>query len=348
MKTLVAISRDHSGSMGSLVRGAMKDFNSLVEGMRQSSAETQVETVVSVVECGIEINNQPPYYRRETVSRVVEEHVDVKLVPTLSNYSANGGSTPLWDSVGMAIDSLQKYPVAEGDDVSYLVMIITDGGENSSKHWSANSLRQKIAQLQATDRWTFVFRVPKGYGRSIQQALGVHEGNILEWETTERGLERSTTLSASAMGSFYSARAAGTTASKSFYTDFSNVSKEEIQHQLVDISQEVRIYDVSEPIGYAEIKPFIEKMEGTYEKGSVYYQLTKPEKAVQEYKVICVRDVSTGQVYAGHAARQLIGLPTTGTIRLVPKNHSGYEVFIQSTSLNRRLPNGTKALVWKP
>lgn len=347
LKTLVAISRDHSGSMSGLRNGAMKDYNSLIEGMRKSSADTGVETLVSVVECGIEGESLPPYYRRETISRVVEEHVDVKQIPTLKSYVANGGSTPLWDSVGLAIDSLLRCPVDPEDDVSYLVMIVTDGGENSSRQWNANSLRAKINELQATDRWTFVFRVPKGYGRSIQQALGIPSGNILEWETTERGMEKSTTLSASAVGSFYSARAAGSTSSKSFYTDLSAVSKEEIQHQLVDISAQVRIHTVNQA-GVVEIKPFIEQVEGNFEKGTVYYQLTKPEKAVQEYKVICVHDLSNGHVYAGHAARQLLGLPTSGTIRLVPKNHAGYEVFIQSTSLNRRLPQGTKALVWKP
>jgi ADP-heptose:LPS heptosyltransferase len=40
---------------------------------------------------------------------------------------------------------------------AYLVIVISDGEENASKHWSASRLKERIDELQATNRWTFVY-----------------------------------------------------------------------------------------------------------------------------------------------------------------------------------------------
>jgi hypothetical protein len=67
---------------------------------------------------------------------------------------------------------------------------------------------------------------------------------------------------------------------------------------------------------------------------------------VQPQKAIVLREPITGRIYSGHPARQLLGLPTDGTTRakVTPGMMSKYQVFVQSTSVNRKLVGGTLLL----
>jgi hypothetical protein len=59
-----------------------------------------------------------------------------------------------------------------------------------------------------------------------------------------------------------------------------------------------------------------------------------------------IRDKTTGSVYAGRDARDLLKLPVVGSCKLIPGDHGNFEVFIQSTSINRKLPKGTMVAIW--
>jgi len=72
----------------------------------------------------------------------------------------------------------------------------------------------------------------------------------------------------------------------------------------------------------------------------------KPENEVQDHKQIAIRDKKTGVIYSGVNARQMLGLPYHGTVKVVPGNHGAYDIFIQSTSVNRKLVKGTQVLYW--
>jgi len=72
----------------------------------------------------------------------------------------------------------------------------------------------------------------------------------------------------------------------------------------------------------------------------------KPEKVVQDYKKIIIRNKYHGATYQGAAARQLLNLPTQGNISLRPGDHGDWDIYIQSTSNNRILPPGTTVLYW--
>ena len=83
-------------------------------------------------------------------------------------------------------------------------------------------------------------------------------------------------------------------------------------------------------------------------KGAAFYQLVKTEKKVQPYKMVCLRVKTSGKVYSGQQAREMLGIgQATSTVRLVPGEHGKFDVFIQSTSVNRKIPAGTEVLYWQ-
>jgi hypothetical protein len=94
-----------------------------------------------------------------------------------------------------------------------------------------------------------------------------------------------------------------------------------------------------------QIKDFVQAQGIAFTKGCAFYQLSKTE-TVQDYKQIAVRDKMGGAVYSGIAARDLLGLPHHGECKLAPGQHGQYEIFVQSTSVNRKLVKGTNLMIW--
>lgn len=336
MKNYVGISRDHSGSMRSIAHFAMKDYNSKIESIKNASLTYDQDTIVSVVECG---DGRNPTVRRDVVNS------NVTALKPLTRYIADATGTPLFDSVGDLIEQFESTPDKDDPNVSFLVMAITDGAENASKKYRAEDLAKKINQLTATDRWTFVFRVPRGYTRNLTR-LGIPEGNILEWDQTEKGVAVAAQRDHEAFTQYFTGRAAGQTQTQKFYTNLSSVTSKDVESTLEDISSEILIWPVTAQYDGAMIKDFVEQRDGFLLKGSAFYQLTKTEK-VQDHKKILIRDRNTQAVYFGNAARRMLGVSTTDFCKLVPGNNGNFDVFIQSTSVNRKLVGGTSLIYWK-
>lgn len=321
MRTNIAVVRDHSGSMGHLRNKAIEDYNSLLQTLKDSSVG---DSYLTVVEAGGDV-------------RLKEVNQPLRGVFNIGYYNASGG-TPLYDAVNRAINELSRF---DGPDVANLLLVITDGEENTSQI-GPSSLRQIIVDLQNTDRWTFTFRVPKGYGKRLIDQLGLHSGNINEWAQTEADLGRSTRDTQVATQSYFTARSAGKTSVNTFYASPADVSG--IEAKLDDVSNKYKRYTIDPYQDGISIKDFCVEKVGKYELGRVHYSLNKPEK-VQPNKDIVIRDTVSGSVYAGKNARTLLGLPTTGDIKLAPGNMGKYEVFVRSTSNNRKLYANSGVLV---
>jgi hypothetical protein len=333
--TYIALVRDHSGSMRGLTNAALNDYNLTVDGIRQSVADEGQKAFVSVVECGVGHAGN---------SRLVNANVPIENLPVQKDYVANGSATPLWDSVGLAIEAIEDNPYKNDLSSAFLVMIITDGQENNSKKWSSASISAKIKELQATDRWTFAFRVPRGSKNTLIR-LGIPAGNIMEWEQNEQSLNEAAVVQSSSVGSYFSARTRGVTSVNTFYADPGNISVAKIDNALDEITSKIKRHVVSPHQDGIMIKDFCTEKFGKYAIGSAYYQLTKTEK-VQQSKDLIILDRQTNKAYGGPSARSLLGLPATGEIRLAPGNFGQYEVYVKSTSINRKLYDGN-AVIYK-
>ena len=119
----------------------------------------------------------------------------------------------------------------------------------------------------------------------------------------------------------------------------------DVRKNLGDITKQLEIWDVKN--AGSEIRTFCEwyRGDGQYLKGAAFYELTKPE-TVQDYKKIIVHDKVSGRYYGGVEGRNLLGLPGFGSVRLKPGDHGQYDVYVQSTSVNRKLVKGTKLVYW--
>lgn len=225
------------------------------------------------------------------------------------------------------------------------VMAITDGEENRSST-SGAALKKLIRECELTDRWTFAFLVPSGYASRFAHQFGINEGNIQEWEATRHGTEQYQRSSAVALSNYFVGRGQGVrSVQQGFFTDMKDVKVADVKKQFSDMKSRVKVLPVPSE---AAIRPFCEAKLGHYPKGQCYYELTKPE-TVQSYKQILVQKKRQAAIFGGTAEemRQLIGIPGTsnGKIRLKPGLQGDWNIFIQSTSVNRKLVRGTRLLV---
>lgn len=205
-RTKVAIVVDESGSMQSFSKDVVEQTN-------------------------IQIGLVP---RKDTVAIFKFNTTVVGPYSEFPGYHPSGG-TALWDAVDQAI-----LHVDDGKTPA-LVIVLTDGEENSSRKTSSWALSQKINALQRSDRFTFAFMVPTGYKNRLVYNLGVHPGNVTEWEQTQEDYRRVSHDTMMATTSYFSERAAGKTATASFYTDLSTVKPQDVVSSLTNIEPDCKV-----------------------------------------------------------------------------------------------------------
>lgn len=340
-KQYIAFATDHTGSMGSRKKPAAADYNALIEGVKAASAANGIDTIVSHLKIG-HSGHPAPYINIRNSSLAALKPL------TLAEYDTDAGETQLFATVLLAIEVLKAVPDYADPDVSFLFLMNTDGGANGGDERLGPKVAAMINELQATDKWTFAFRVPRGYSSTLTR-LGIDEGNIMEWELSTQGLQTATAQNTEAMNSFYQNRAAGVKSTRSFYANMKNVTTEEVKASLEDVSAKVTLWPVQTTEHEMDIRSFVEKRlkGGALKKGAAFYQLTKSEDKVQGTKKICIRDKATNAIYYGPAARQLMGVPLHSDVRLKPDDLGKFDVFIQSTSVNRKVQSGSQILYWE-
>lgn len=334
MKHYVGIIRDHSMSMSRLVEPARKDYNDTIKTLQEAQKSSNIETIVYTLKCGA--SRSSPTNEFETLNSNVDR------IPVLNNYSADGGFTPLFSAVNEMIEKLKRVPDYDTPGVAFTLSVTTDG-QNNAGFMTGGALGNIIMALQSTDKWTFTFRVPKGYKYQLT-SLGIPYDNIIEWDQTSQGVELAYVQTKAAFTSRYEGLSRGLTSTQSFYADTSHLTKQDVSQNLVDISGEVDIWTNNG--SESQIRDFVEGLGIPFAKGKAFYELKKRERTVQDYKVIVIRDRQSRRIYGGQQARKLLNLPTSGNISLAPGNHKGFDIFVQSTSVNRKISNGDKVLIW--
>ncbi len=343
-RVFVSILLDESGSMKHLHRTVVDQCNTQLREIRAQAKATGIETLVAVAK--FDYSAQSRSERR--CARYIIEPTNALAVRdiTTADYYPNG-MTALMDAVAEMIGDQTKLRYANGKGSSFLMFVLTDGAENGSVVHTATSFAAALKLQQGTDRWTFAFRVPRGDRHNLT-SLGVPDGNVMEWDGSAQELYSSTLATNVSTRSFYSSAAAAPAGqavhSTSFYvsTDLSGVSAKQVAKKLDDVSDRLKDYVVAKE---ATVKDFVEaKTKKPYVIGAAYYQLMKPEK-VQPQKQVLIQEKGKKAVWGGPEARALIGLPANAHAKVTPGNHANYDIFVQSASVNRKLPRGTKVLV---
>jgi hypothetical protein len=320
---------DESSSMGHHARDVVSVFDSQIKFLSRRSQELNQETRVSI------------YKFSDKVECIIYD-TDVMRLPSLNGLYRPNGMTALLDATGQAIEDLKLTPEIYGDH-AFLMYVLTDGEENSSRRFRAGDIKQAINRL--ADNWTVAVLVPDKTGEFEAKKFGFDPDNISIWDTVKnKAIEEVGRTIQAATENFFQARAGGAknTKGRGLFKLNTNISTKDVTKSLDVLSPSD--YIVINVRADGPIKGTVESWtKSPYVHGSSYYQLTKKE-TIQASKNILIKNTKNGKVYEGKNARNMLGLPNS-EVKVEPAQLSGFQIFVQSSSVNRKLLKGTELIV---
>lgn len=321
MKTLRIVQvLDTSGSMASCINNVLNVVNGLSDVYKNYK---DVKTRIS------------RFTFDTRVVKRLEDQIVTEITPLTT--CPCSGQTNIFGGVEAAIQSLQKF--GKKNDV-YQIDVYTDGDNNVESHLVAQRVNE-MKRLLTLPNWTITFSVPPKTRESFATRYGIPIGNVQEWEAGKiKEFKEKTTV---ATRNFMGQVSKGATRSETYYDVQPDLSKISVK-KLDDVTAKFRVLKV---VKESVIREFVEeKTKKGYVTGAAFYQLMKPEKVLKNRDILLF-DINTKKLYGGDQARELIGLVNDTVCRVAPGNHSHYVIYVQSTSVNRKLSRGTQVMLDK-
>jgi hypothetical protein len=139
---------DKSGSMTSCIEQTVDGVNQQIRRIKEVAERFPEQELITSLT--LFNNHITPVWTRIMPERLREI--------TFSDYRPSG-STALLDAIGSTTDDIQRFAGSEldADEASVVVVIITDGHENSSVKFTHDNVASLIRELELTGKWTFSY-----------------------------------------------------------------------------------------------------------------------------------------------------------------------------------------------
>lgn len=165
---------DRSGSMGGLESGTIGGFNGMIAKQKKQENKVNVTTILFDDEVDI-IHDRFPV---EIIKPLTEKEYFVR------------GCTALLDTVGTALEKMenvQKHLPEAHRAGKVLFVIITDGLENSSEHYTKEQVRRKI-EAKKEGGWEFLFLGANIDAGKEAEKIGIARNRSVTYENDSEGI----------------------------------------------------------------------------------------------------------------------------------------------------------------
>ena len=163
---------DQSGSMQGMEQQAIAGFNTQLEKIQDlEKTMPDQEFLCSLTFFNSEVQD-------------VLKNEPVKQIELLSNNNYQPeGMTALLDAVGGSIDRIEKQfgKELENDEISVVMVIITDGYENASRYFTYHMVAQKIVNLDETGKWTFSYLGADFDAIHTSKMMNIRKENVMNF-----------------------------------------------------------------------------------------------------------------------------------------------------------------------
>jgi len=163
---------DKSGSMYGLEKDTIGGFNSMLDKQRESDLDVKVTAVM--------FNNEVSTIYDRTALGEVKNITEKEYTPQ--------GTTSLLDAVGNTLSKMKALPDIEAKGNKVLVVITTDGMENSSKEWTYDKVKKLISELQERN-FEFVFLGANIDAAKTAETIGIKKQNAMKYKNTGAGVK---------------------------------------------------------------------------------------------------------------------------------------------------------------
>ncbi len=184
--TIVSIVLDMSGSMSGIAAATREGLNAYLNSLREDSKNNdEVLVSITVFDSGWERGSYTQVPRINTIFNLTP----LSEVPeiTVEHYQPNGG-TPLYDAIGAVVERTDEALKRVKGKPDVLLVIITDGEENSSRKLSSNDAKVLIEEKQGKG-WTPVYLGANQDSWAVSQTLGISAGSAVNFAASNQGVQ---------------------------------------------------------------------------------------------------------------------------------------------------------------
>lgn len=207
LQTLIGMLLDESGSMQTGRRQTIDGYNDQLATIRAGAAAIGCRVL------------QVNFHSGTTL--VAEDAAPAALVPLSSDSYVPNGGTALYDTVAAVVNRLLVHPVANHDNTSILLTIMTDGDDTASTVWKSRdmvALRTLMGAVRGNDRWTVALAGPDSKLREFADMMCVDRGNVAAFVPDSTASRHDAMRSSvDAMQGYVAARSAGSRRSEAIY-----------------------------------------------------------------------------------------------------------------------------------
>jgi hypothetical protein len=174
--TDISIVLDRSGSMDSIRQDTIGSFNTFLEDQNTVPGEATISLV--------QFDDQ-----YEVVYRAIALHEAPEL--TMQTYVPRG-STALLDAIGRTIDETGHRLAAmleAGRPENVIFVILTDGEENSSRHYPPERINEMIRHQRDVYNWQFVFLGANQDAIMTASRLGIASAQAMTFAASPAGTQ---------------------------------------------------------------------------------------------------------------------------------------------------------------
>lgn len=223
-KNHVAIILDRSASMSSIKHEAIGSFNDQLRVIKENTLD--LESYITLVTFSTFVDT--PVYQFAPAQDIPEL--------TETNYRPSGG-TAMLDAVSRTIELLKKAPGANDDNTNFLVVVISDGEENSSKT-SYESVAENISGLEKTGKWTFVYLGANQDLAKVNSKMKIQRGRSQSFTSTPDGVRSVSVCHSAALDTYLTNVSMGTHSPISNFYDNSVTANNDTK---IDISPNINL-----------------------------------------------------------------------------------------------------------
>lgn len=174
MKTKIICILDASGSMYGIIDDAIGGFNTFLKEQQQVDGIANMDILLF-----------------DTKFNKIVDNKDIKEIePLNSKIYKTGGGTALYDAIGFSIDDeLDKLGESTNNRFDKtLVVILTDGEENSSKKYHQELIKNMITEMEEELGWDFIFLAANQDAVLTANGMGIKAGKSMNWTANSEGV----------------------------------------------------------------------------------------------------------------------------------------------------------------
>jgi hypothetical protein len=161
-KTYYQIILDKSGSMSDCIESTVNGFNEQMQMIKSLQAKfPDQEVLVSLTTFNQDVDFDVECSKPSALKEMISEQKRSSWFNEPTDYVvySPNGMTALYDAIGKSVTKIQDIAKKEieKDEATVVVVIITDGHENSSTEFRYEQIQSMIKELEKSENWTFSY-----------------------------------------------------------------------------------------------------------------------------------------------------------------------------------------------